>query len=222
MKIRNKIAEHDSTRKLDGKLEIRTEKREDGSETKVLRGKAVPYNELSSPIFGFREKFEPGAFREDLENADVRALAHHSSSHVLGRQSAGTLEIDDRDDGLYFEVDLPDTSYARDLEESINRGDITGVSFGFRAVDDEWDENEDGVLIRTVKKARLREVSPVAWPAYPQSYVASESRAFEEVLSEIRSEIRSESGGDSGPGEPALTEGRKATLAAMAADVDTW
>jgi HK97 family phage prohead protease len=212
-----KIREHKSVRKITTRVEVR----EAEGGTRVLVGRAVPYDELSVPIFGFREKFDPGAFGDRVKPGgdDVRCLAHHDSRDVLGRVSAGTLRLDDRSDGLYFECDLPDTTYGRDIDASITRGDIDGMSFGFRAIDDKWEENEDGVLIRTVKEASLAEVSPVTWPAYPTSVVESESRAFEAVLAEVRSDLR---GGGAEPEARGVTPERARTLSAMAKQVELW
>lgn len=194
MSVATKQTDRIETRHFCGKVELRKE----GGKT-FLTGRVVSYNELSNVIFGFREKIIPGAFTESIgpEGDDARALAHHSSDSVLGRVSAGTLKLDDRSDGLYFEIEMPDTTYARDLIVSIERGDITGMSFGFRTVDDKWDfDDETGVEIRTVIEAKLREISPVAWPAYPQTIIDTESRAMESTLVDIRAKLAEESKGE--------------------------
>lgn len=177
------------TRRLEGKIELR--ETDDGKT--ILSGKALVYNELSEDLWGMREKFAPGAFASSLsgdDTDDVRALAHHDRQLVIGRQSAGTLTLDDRSDALYFEIEMPDTTYANDLVESIRRGDITGMSFGFRAIEDVWDRDIDSdTAIRTVTKARLREISPVAWPAYPQSVVEAEKRNLDRTMTEVRAKL---------------------------------
>jgi hypothetical protein len=189
------------TRRLEGRIELRES--DDGTVT--LTGKAIVYNSLSDDLWGMREKFIPGAFASSLEGDDtddVRALAHHNRDQVIGRQSAGTLRLNDQPDALYFEIDMPKTSYANDLVESIRRGDITGMSFGFRAIEDEWDyDDTTGANLRTVKKARLREISPVSWPAYPQSVVDAEKRNLSETLDEVRAKLQeSDKGDDTGDG----------------------
>lgn len=137
----------------------------------VVRGYAAKFDTLSEPMFGFREQIAPGAFAGVLED-DVRALFNHDPNHVLGRTSAGTLRISQDDTGLLYEVELPDTQVARDLVTSIERGDVSQSSFAFRIAPngDTWDENEDGVIIRTITKfGRLYDVSPVTYPAYPDA-----------------------------------------------------
>jgi HK97 family phage prohead protease len=87
---------------------------------------------------------------------------------------------------LVYEIDPPDTSAARDLLISIKRGDITQSSFGFSIAKggDKWgDDRSSGTLIRTVLKVgKLYDVSPVSFPAYPQTDAAQ--RSMQEFLQE--------------------------------------
>ncbi len=144
-------------------MEIRSA--EDGKPT-VLRGHAAVFDSLSENLGGFREKIAPGAFDEVLEN-DVRGLFNHDPNYVLGRTRSGTLKLNTDVSGLAYEIELPDTSTARDLTKSIERGDISQSSFGFRVEEDKWEEDEDGRVIRTITKVKeLLDVSPVTYPAY--------------------------------------------------------
>ena len=56
----------------------------------------------------------------------------------------------------------------------MKRGDITQMSFGFtvRPGGQDWAKDDEGRYIRTLKKLRLYDVSPVTFPAYPQTDVA--------------------------------------------------
>jgi HK97 family phage prohead protease len=88
------------------------------------------------------------------------------------------LKVDKK--GLRYEVDLPDTAQARDVRELIRRGDVSGSSFGFVVQGDEWDESQmkSGKLpLRTLTKLELFDVSPVTYPAYPQTSVSARSKA---------------------------------------------
>jgi HK97 family phage prohead protease len=131
-----------------------------------LQGYAAMYGVLSEDLGGFREQVAPGAFL-NVGTADVRALFDHSSAYVLGRTTAGTLRLLDDARGLAVEVDLPETSWARDVWESVKRGDINQMSFGFRTLKDSWVGN-----LRTLLAVELLEVSLVAFPAYPQTTAA--------------------------------------------------
>lgn len=156
---------------------------EDGQ--RRLTGLGAPYGVWSEDLGGFRERFERGAFRESLASQDIRALFNHESGKVLGRVSAKTLRLEETDRGVEYEVDLPDTSFARDLAVMVERGDVTGNSFGFavRSEDQQWEER-DGMIWRTVKRAEMFELGPQPFPAYPQTSV--ESRSARAILEEAR------------------------------------
>lgn len=158
-----------------GKIELR--KASADRATQTVRGYAAKFNTLSVPMFGFREQIAPGAFDGVLAD-DVRALFNHDPNFVLGRTLSGTCRISVDDTGLQYEIDLPDTNCARDLREAITRGDVSQSSFAFSVAPngDTWDENEDGVIVRTITKfGRLYDVSPVTYPAYPDATVGMRS-----------------------------------------------
>lgn len=160
--------------------ELRVEQRGDGGQ--VITGYAAVFETLSEVIWGFREKISRGAFTAVLGD-DVRALWNHDPNYVLGRTKSGTLRLSQNDVGLRVDVDVPDTTWARDLVESIKRGDVTGQSFAFSIAvgDDEW-QKVDGADVRTITKIkRLYDVGPVTYPAYPDTDVvarAGESGIF--------------------------------------------
>jgi hypothetical protein len=136
----------------------------------VLEGHIAVFNQLSDDLGGFREKIVPGAFAETLKTQDVRALWNHENDLVLGRMSAGTLELKEDDTGLAFKNTPPDTTWFRDRLVSLKRKDVTGASFGFYTDADEWTTEADGTRVRILKKVTLVEVSPgVTFPAYPQA-----------------------------------------------------
>lgn len=140
----------------------------------IIRGHAAVFNQLSLDLGGFREQIAPGAFADAIKADDVRALFNHNPDHVLGRNLSGTLRLVEDVRGLAIEIDPPDTQVARDLMVSMDRGDITQMSFGFsvRPGGQDWAKNDEGVVVRTLKKLRLYDVSPVTFPAYPQTDVA--------------------------------------------------
>jgi HK97 family phage prohead protease len=147
---------------------------EGGGNAGLLSGHAAVFNQLSLDLGGFREKIMPGAFAASIATDDVRALFNHDPNFVLGRNKASTLRLSEDETGLAFGCDLPDTQFARDLSVSIDRGDISQCSFGFETIDDEW-QMQDGETVRTLKAVRLYDVSPVVFPAYPQTDVATRS-----------------------------------------------
>lgn len=177
---------------------IKTEKREivtDGIEIRegedgkrTIQGYAVKW-EMKSQTMGywyrFKEQFKKGAFTESLTNEDQRALWSHDTSQVLGRTKNGTLRLFEDEVGLRFELDLPNTTLGNDTYETIKRGDVDGVSFGFQQQKQEWDETDPDNVVRTITKAKLMEISPVAFPAYPDSQVSARSNdPYKEYLDE--------------------------------------
>lgn len=166
------------TRELTGKIELR----ENGEGKRMLTGYAVKW-EKKSKVLGFlrkfREQFKKGAFTESLEKDDQLFLWSHDPSKVLGRTKNGTLRLEEDDIGLRFELDLPNTTLGNDAYETIKRGDVDGVSFGFKVEADEIQDADDDLPLRTVTKARLFEVSVVAFPAYPDSEVSA--RGFDRI-----------------------------------------
>jgi len=157
--------------------EWKVETRGEGEEkSPVVTGYAAMFNEPSSPMLGFREMVAPGAFARSLsEGADVRALWNHDDNYVMGRSASGTLRLEEDDKGLKFEIDPPDTQWMRDHMVTLKRGDVSQSSFGFSIIesDTEVHDGEEYVVLRDVE---LFDVSPVTYPAYPQT--ESEVRTF--------------------------------------------
>jgi HK97 family phage prohead protease len=138
---------------------------------KKLSGYAAVYN-VPAVIGGqFNEVLRPGCFDACLaEDPDVRALWGHSDLTVLGRTAAGTLRLHTDSKGLFYEIDLPDTQAANDLWKSVSRKDVTGSSFGFYAVKENWiAATKPGDLpTREILAANIFDVSPCSFPAYEQ------------------------------------------------------
>lgn len=156
------------TRTLSRKLELRS-----AGAGKTIGGYAAVFNSETDIGGYFREVIAPGAFRDTL-SGDVRALIDHNSGRVIGRTTAGTLRLSEDSTGLACEIDLPETTDAQDLATLIERGDISGMSFGFEVTKQTWDETGP-VPVRTIEAVNLFEVSVVAFPAYPDTTIAMRS-----------------------------------------------
>jgi len=151
--------------------ELRVSKK---GEISKIKGHAAVFNKLSEDLGGFREQITPGAFARTIKHSDIRALFNHDPNYILGRNKSGTLTLAEDNEGLAIEIDPPDTSFARDLMVSIDRGDITQMSFAFQVhgeKGEEWDASDPKKVIRTLKEVDLFDVSPVTYPAYPQTDV---------------------------------------------------
>jgi hypothetical protein len=151
-------------------VEVRTE-----DDPPKIIGHAAVFNQLSEKFGIFREKISPGAFKKTIQEADIRALWNHEPIFVLGRNKSGTLKLVEDDIGLRIEIDPPKTALINDLViEPIRRGDVNQMSFAFRAVKEDW-ESEGENLTRNLKEIHLFDVSPVTFPAYPQTDVQVKS-----------------------------------------------
>lgn len=146
--------------------------RAEGDDAPTIVGYGAVFDTLSENLGGFRETIRPGAFDDVLDN-DVRALFNHNPDYILAR-SPGTLTLSVDTIGLRYEYESGQQSYARDLNESIARGDVTQSSFAFVVDEDRWEEDDDGRLVRTILKVRrLYDVSPVTYPGYTDTSVAA-------------------------------------------------
>lgn len=142
-----------------------------------LEGYAATFNTETRIGDAFIETIAPGAFSASLASAaDILGLVDHDPSRVLGRTRSKTLRLAEDTRGLSFELDLPDTQAGRDVLALAERGDLGGMSFGFRAVDAPRQGDR-----RELRKVDLFEISVVsAWPAYPETVV--QARAKEPLL----------------------------------------
>lgn len=151
---------------------VQTRAQDDGGFEVV--GHAAVFDSLSENLGGFREKIDPGAFAKVLAGNgadDARALFNHDPNLVLASKRNGTLHLAEDDRGLAYRAEVPaGLYYGEALRVLLERGDVDQSSFAFRVArgGDSWDENDDGVLIRTVHEfSALYDVSPVTYPAYP-------------------------------------------------------
>lgn len=153
-----------------------------------IKGHAIVFNSRSENLGGWVEVIRPEAVDRTLREAlDVRALVDHDSAKVLGRTKSGTLVLKKDRKGLFIDVDPPRTSYARDLIEVVDRGDVSGMSFRFRTMPEgvEWDIDEDtGLYVRYVLDMRIEEVSIVTFPAYSDTDVTVAKRSLEAFMAQ--------------------------------------
>ncbi len=155
-------------RYIDANGEIRAD---ESNEKLTLKGYAIRYNEKSKLLgYGFEEVISKGAFSESLKKRNIIALNNHDTNQLLGTTQANTLRLEDRADGLYFELDLVESR--KELYDLVKRGDLAGMSFGFTCSDEEY-RKDGNIDIREVKKGELFEISIVHSPAYPSTNVVA-------------------------------------------------
>lgn len=167
--------------------EVRAAKSELNSEnsTTTIEGYAAKFNSATEIGFyyKFKENILPGAF-DDVLNDDVRCLFNHNPDYILARSNAGkgtlTLSVDEI--GLKYSFITPDRSYAKDLQDAIQAGDVSQSSFAFEIQEETWTEIDGQMATRDIVKfKKLYDVAPVTYPAYIDTEVAARSlTAFQE------------------------------------------
>lgn len=154
-------------------IELRNE-----GEVAKIEGYAAVFDSDSEVMWGeWTERIAKGAF-DNTDMSDVRALFNHDPNFVLGRTTNNTLTLSIDERGLKYSITPPDTQWARDLTESIRRGDISQSSFGFTIEPGEtqWDFDVEPAVRYVKKIQRLFDVSPVTYPAYTETEVSARSR----------------------------------------------
>lgn len=137
-------------------------------------GYAVLFNRPTDIGGMWTEEIAPGAFAKSLQERDVIAIRSHETARVVGRKGAGTLALREDAKGLAFDNELPDTNDGRDLAVLINRRDIAGMSFGFIATKQMWDDTVSPPK-RTIQEAELYEITYTAIPQYDDTEVGLRS-----------------------------------------------
>lgn len=139
---------------------------------RVIEGYAVRFNEESQNL-GFTEVIDRGAITQEvIDNSDIYCLSNHDPNKVLARSryGKGSLQLELREDGLFYSFEAPETETGRECLEHIKRGEMFTSSFAFIVSmedgSEKW-EKMDGVVKRTIYKIdRLFDVSPVFEAAY--------------------------------------------------------
>ncbi len=125
----------------------------------------------------FYERFRQGAFLESLKNRNQKALYKHDSNYLLGAVRDSTFTIREDEIGLYFTLILPDDELGNIIHTEVKEGNLKHASISF-LVDLEGEERKlvSNTLYRTIKKAKLIEISLVNHPAYLDSIVLDGDR----------------------------------------------
>ena len=171
-------------------------------ENKSVSGLGIVYDQWMELWPGYKERINKGA----VQLAEtVKSFFNHNPSNVLSTlESTPPLELSDGDEGMEYTSPIPPTSYGRDLEVNLERGNVKGSSFAFavpQGGDKMWEDN-DGVVHREIRNLTLFEIGPVTDPAFIQTSAAL--RSAEKAVEEFRANQPSP--------EPVLREIRRRKL----------
>lgn len=161
-------------------LDVRAEKRAD--EKLVIKGQAAVFNQETVIRGWFREQIKPGAFQRVLsEKPDTIGCFNHDWNVVLGRTTAGTLNLQETPNGLDYEIEInPDDPEALSVYAKVARGDVSQSSFAFQVSVEEWfypPDNSKDLPLRTITEfSNLYDVCPATFGAYPQTSAAVRSK----------------------------------------------
>lgn len=182
------ISEQAERRFFNPAIELRAA--EGATDSRIVRGYAAVFNKDSEDFGGWVERIAPGAF-DDVLNDDVVALFNHDPNLVLARNSK-TLKIGVDKTGLWYEFSAPDTTAGNDLLTNLKLENVRSSSFSFTLKEVKWSfSKEKGQPdVRTVMKIeRLFDVSPVTYPAYPDTTVAQ--RSYKSEVAEEQKKTKS-------------------------------
>jgi HK97 family phage major capsid protein len=127
-----------------------------------LRGR-IPYGVESRDLGNWREVIEPGALANTRFDNLIATVNHVGMP--LGRYP-GTIDLEDRTDGLHWSVDPP--ASRADVREAVERGDLREGSWRMVVGRDEW----RGDVRHVHEIEELRDVCVAIDPAaYPQTAV---------------------------------------------------
>jgi HK97 family phage prohead protease len=150
----------------------------DDPDGRTLEGYAAVFNawtEIKDQMGTYRERIAPGAFKRSLGQRTPILQFDHGSHPLIGSLPLGSISVTREDrNGLFVRAKLSDNWLIDPVRDAIRDGGITGMSFRFRVIDDEWASDDQGET-RTVKEVELLELGPVVFPAYQQTSVAVRS-----------------------------------------------
>ena len=152
------------------KRALMTEIRSSGEgEDKRVSGMGIVYDQLTELWPGYKERINKGAVRLA---GTVKSYFNHDPNQILSTiDSNPALEINDTENGMEYNSPIPPTSYGKNLEINLERGNVKGSSFAFdvpKGGDRMW-EDEEGVINREIKELVLYEIGPVTDPAFVQT-----------------------------------------------------
>lgn len=172
-------------------MEIRSVETSFDSKDNVIEGYAIKFNTVSEILYDkekrrfFREIIDKEAINQELiDNSDIKFLFNHDKERLLARRNrgAGSLNVEVRDEGVFFSFEIPNTSIGGDLKEMIRRGEVTTCSFAFVDGDNiQWDFSDREIPTRTVKSIRgIYDLSAVLDAAYSQTEISC--RSLDEMM----------------------------------------
>ena len=177
------------------------EVRSEGEGSPRVGGLGIVYETESEVIPGMlTEVIREGAFSESIQQAlegkrerPVKSYFNHNPDYVLATtESDPPLMLRESKDGVYYDAEIPDTDYGKNLEANLKRKNVTGSSFAFLVPNggDRWWEDENGIIHREILKGEVFEIGPVTDPAYLET--PTSLRSADDIYKELSEAKRSQ------------------------------
>jgi HK97 family phage prohead protease len=156
----------------------RFELAEDSNDGFTLEGYAAVFDtptRIDSWEGQFDEQLSRGAFSKTINERKPVLQFDHGKDVATGSVPIGAIEqLREDDQGLFVRARLHDNTRVEPIRQAIASGAIDGMSFRFRVLREDWDENGD-VPMRTIREVELYELGPVVFPAYEATTVGVRS-----------------------------------------------
>lgn len=166
------------------------ESREADGKEKIIEG-FIPYDSPSEKMFiGYadaqKEVITRTAFNKTLsDKRNVFLNYNHNSDLILAATKSGTMTLENKEDGLHFKANLPDTDIGNRTYQTIKRNDVNTLSFEFVPFD--WDVENETVYLRS---CRLEAISVcVSSPAYAETECHT-ARSLKEQIKNLSRTIK--------------------------------
>ena len=167
-------------------------------DSRRLEGRAIVFDSYSNNL-GFYEKINRSAVTQELiNNSDIIFTFNHDPNQLLARyrNGGGSLDVELREDGVYFSFDIPNTTLGNDIYELIKRGDISNCSFCFSISDEKdsqkWEKREGKMYREIMKIGGLYDLSAVTYPAYSDTDINARSIEARNIAEEELDKILKE------------------------------
>ena len=156
-------------------------------DSRLIEGVAVVFDSWSRDLGGFSEIIRSSAISQELvDNSDVIANINHDDALMVARwnRGSGTLNLELKEDGLYFSFQAPETERGNQLLWDIRHKNISECSFAFSLPNNDtcqrWFRSENGELKREIFEiGALYDVSCVNLAAYPATSVDARSEKID-------------------------------------------
>jgi HK97 family phage prohead protease len=181
----------------------------------TLEGYAAVFDqptEIDSWEGCFLETIRRGAFKKTIRETTPVMQFDHGRHPTIGSIPIGSItELREDDQGLYVAGRISDNWLMAPVRDAIANKSITGMSFRFSVVRDEWRDNagklvqagelpellwdpgDRGPLERTLIELKMPELGPVVFPAYVGTSVSVRAAGIAATIQqddELRREVR--------------------------------